>query len=441
MKTVSINYKNTLNFVSEEELLSFKDKALFAFQTLIKKTGLGNDFVGWVDMLDYVDQDELVKIIDASHKIRRENDCLVVVGIGGSYLGSKAVITALDKYFYIDKKLEIIYVGHTLSSTYTSELIEYLQDKDFAVNVISKSGTTTEPAVAFRLMKELLEKKYGDASIERIYATTDPASGALRQMAENQGYVTFNVPSDIGGRYSVLTAVGLLPIACSGVDIFELLKGASDAKKYYTHASFEENDALLYASLRNLLYEKGKKIELLVSYEPKFSFISEWWKQLFGESEGKDHLGIYPSSVVYSTDLHSLGQYVQDGERILFETIIKVNIPERDIILKSAEKDLDQINYLAGKTLNDVNNKAMEVTIFAHVDGLVPNIVLEIQQLDAYSIGYLLYFFMFSCGVSGYILGINPFKQEGVEGYKKNMFALLGKKGYEELAEDLKKRL
>jgi len=441
MGIVKVNYQNVLDIVSEEAIFECKTEAEEARWKLVNKTGLGFEFTGWVDLIDRLDQDELVKIIDASHKIRKENDCLVVVGIGGSYLGSKAVITALDRYFPTEKRLEIIFLGHTLSSTYTAELLDYLRERDFAVNVISKSGTTTEPAIAFRLVKQLLEEKYGAHAKNRIYATTDPTSGALRKMAHDQGYVTFSVPADIGGRYSVITAVGLLPIACAGIDIFEMMKGVSDAKNACVTTSFENNDALLYATIRNLLYRNGKKIELLVSYEPKLSFLSEWWKQLFGESEGKNHQGIFPSSVVYSTDLHSMGQYVQDGERHLFETVIDIKHPERDILLKATKNNLDQINYLAGKTLFEVNQKAMEGTLLAHVDGAVPNILIEMDHLDAYHIGYLMFFFMFSCGVSGYMLGINPFDQEGVEGYKKNMFALLGKNGYEALAETLLKRI
>jgi glucose-6-phosphate isomerase len=440
MRPIQFNYSNVKKFITDEEVLSYQDKAQKAMETLVRQTGQGSEYTGWVHLTEKIDQDELVKIIDASHKIRRENDCLVVVGIGGSYLGSKAVITALEPYFKTEKKIEVIYVGHTLSSTYTKELIEYLQDKNFAVNVISKSGTTTEPAIAFRLMKELLEKKYGDNAKDRIYATTDPKSGALRQMANNLGYTTFVVPENIGGRYSVFTAAGLLPIACSGVDIFDLLKGSADARRHFLKTPFMENESMLYATIRNILYDKGKKIELLVSYEPKLSYISEWWKQLFGESEGKDGLGIFPASVVYSTDLHSMGQYVQDGERHLFETIIEIMQPTHDIILKEAVQDLDQINYLAGKTLNEVNTSAMIGTTLAHVDGNVPNVLLSISKLDAYTIGYMLYFFMFSCGISGYMLGINPFNQEGVESYKKNMFALLGKAGYEQLAKELKSR-
>lgn len=440
MKAIQFDYSNLLKFVSKEEIMEQEQQAKQAMSTLINQNGAGHEYTGWVHLTEHIDQDELVKIIDISHKIRRENDCLVVVGIGGSYLGSKAVISALTPYFSTDKQFEIIYVGHTLSSTYTKELIEYLQDKHFAVNVISKSGTTTEPAIAFRLMKELLEKKYGEASKDRIYATTDPTSGALRKMSDSLGYTSFVVPSNIGGRYSVFTAVGLLPIACAGIDIFELLKGSADARGHFLKTPFEQNEALLYATIRNILYKKEKKIELLVSYEPKLSFVSEWWKQLFGESEGKDGLGIYPASVVYSTDLHSMGQYVQDGERHLFETIIDIKHPKQDITMKVADQDLDQINYLAGKTLDEVNKNAMLGTLIAHVDGNVPNIVVGVEELSAYHLGYLLYFFMFSCGVSGYMLGINPFNQEGVEGYKKNMFALLGKEGYEQLHKELKSR-
>ena len=435
---VKVNYQNAL---SQVELLNIKEEVLKAYKTLVDKTGEGNDFLGWLRYPEEFDKEEYARIKKAALKIQEESEVLVVVGIGGSYLGAKAVIEALREYFPMNKSLEIIFAGHTLSSTYMSQLLKYLENKEFSINVISKSGTTTEPAIAFRLLKQLLEKKYGSLASSRIYATTDKAKGALRVQANELGYETFIVPDDVGGRYSWFTAVGLLPIACAGIDIDMLFKGAFEAMNDAYKLPFEENMALQYAGCRNVLYNKDKFIEILVSYEPKLSFISEWWKQLFGESEGKDGVGIFPASLVYSTDLHSMGQYVQEGKRIMFETVLKVNNPEADLILSKAESDLDGINYLAGKKLSEVNDKALVGTALAHVDGQVPNIMLELEKIDAYNIGYLLYFMMFSCGVACYMQNINPFNQPGVESYKKNMFALLGKPGFEELGEQLKKRL
>ncbi len=437
---MKINYQNVLKFVSSEEIKNNETKALQAFNTLLNKTGEGNDFLGWIKYPYEYDHEEFERIKKAASFIKETAEVLVVIGIGGSYLGAKAVIEALTPYF---KKsgVEIVFCGNTLSSTYTYELLEYVKDKSFCINVISKSGTTTEPAVAFRLFKELLEEKYGSEASKRIFATTDKSKGALRELSTSEGYETFIVPDDIGGRYSWFTAVGLLPIACAGIDIDCLMKGSKDAYDELTKLPYDANPALLYASIRNILYNKNKKIEVLVSYEPKLSFISEWWKQLFGESEGKDNLGIFPASLVYSTDLHSMGQYIQDGERIMFETILHINKPTSDITLKEEQSNLDGLNYLKGKTLNSVNQKAELGTILAHVDGGVPNLVLELEQIDAYNIGYLLYFFMLSCGTCCYMTGVNPFNQPGVESYKKNMFALLGKPGYEELKKDLEKRL
>ncbi len=437
---MKINYQNVLKFVSNEEIKNNETKTLQAFNTLLNKTGEGNDFLGWIKYPYEYDHEEFERIKKAASFIKETAEVLVVIGIGGSYLGAKAVIEALTPYF---KKsgVEIVFCGNTLSSTYTHELLEYVKDKSFCINVISKSGTTTEPAVAFRLFKELLEEKYGSEASKRIFATTDKSKGALRELSTSEGYETFIVPDDIGGRYSWFTAVGLLPIACAGIDIDSLMKGSKDAYDELTKLPYEDNPALLYASIRNILYNKNKKIEVLVSYEPKLSFISEWWKQLFGESEGKDNLGIFPSSLVYSTDLHSMGQYIQDGERIMFETILHINKPTSDITLKEEQSNLDGLNYLKGKTLNSVNQKAELGTILAHVDGGVPNLVLELEEVNAYNIGYLLYFFMLSCGTCCYMTGVNPFNQPGVESYKKNMFALLGKPGYEELKKDLEKRL
>ena len=437
---MNINYKNILNFVSCEQIASNKDKTLEAYNTLVNKTGAGNDFLGWTKYPYEYDKEEFARIKKAADFIKENAEVLVVIGIGGSYLGAKAVIEALKPYF-ANKGVEIVFCGHTLSSTYTKELLDYLKDKSFCINVISKSGTTTEPAVAFRLCKELLEKKYKEEASKRIFATTDKARGALRTLATLEGYETFVVPDDIGGRYSWFTAVGLLPIACAGIDIDELMRGSRKAYDDFTTLSYEENPALIYASIRNLLYRQNKKIEVLVTYEPKLSFISEWWKQLFGESEGKDGVGLFPASLVYSTDLHSMGQYIQEGERIMFETILDVLEPNSDIVLKADEANLDGLNYLEGKNLSSVNKMAELGTILAHVDGGVPNVVLEVEKIDEYNIGYLLYFFMFSCGVCCYMQGINPFNQPGVESYKKNMFALLGKPGFEELKKELEKRL
>ena len=435
---IKVNYQNAL---LKEVLDSKKTAVLEAYETLVNKTGEGNDFLGWLRYPEYHDLEEYERIKKAAAKIKNESECLVVVGIGGSYLGAKAVIEALNPYFKNEKGLEILFAGHTLSSTYMAELLAYLENKDFSVNVISKSGTTTEPAIAFRLLKELLIKKYGEKANERIYATTDAVKGALRVQANELGYETFIVPDDIGGRYSWFTAVGLLPIACSGVDIDVLFKGAVDAMNDCYQLPFEENSAMQYAAIRNEMYNQEKFIEILVTYEPKLSFISEWWKQLFGESEGKDGVGIFPASLVYSTDLHSMGQYVQEGKRLMFETVLKIAEPNKDLVLQTASSDLDGINYLAGKKLSEVNNQAMMGTVLAHVDGGVPNGVINLEKIDALHIGYLLYFFMFSCGLSCYMLDINPFNQPGVESYKKNMFALLGKKGFEELKKELEKRL
>ena len=376
----------------------------------------------------------------AAEKIRSNSEVLVVVGIGGSYLGAKAVIEALKPYFSTKKDLEIVFAGNSLSSTYLNQLLTYLENKDFSVNVISKSGTTTEPAIAFRLCKELLIKKYHEKAAERIFATTDAKKGALRNLATQEGYETFVVPDDIGGRYSWFTAVGLLPIACAGIDIDALMKGSYDAMNDCVNNGYDSNDAMKYANMRNLLY-KTKQIEILVNFEPRLAYISEWWKQLYGESEGKDHKGLFPASLVYSTDLHSMGQYVQEGKGLMFETVLNVLNPEENLILRKEAEDLDQLNYLDQTKMDSVAKKAMQGTILAHVDGGVPNLVLEVEEMDAYHLGYLLYFFMFACGVSGYMLGVNPFNQPGVEAYKKNMFALLGKPGYEELSKQLKNRL
>lgn len=438
---VSLNYKNVLKFVSEEEIKNNEKATLVALDTLLNKKGAGSDFLGWIEYAKNYDKEEFARIKKAAAKIHANSEVLVVIGIGGSYLGAKAVIEALKPYFCQKKDLEVIFVGNNLSSAYVAELLAYVKNKDFSINVISKSGTTTEPAIAFRLFKELLIEKYGIAAKERIFATTDKAKGALRELSTIEGYETFVVPDDIGGRYSWFTAVGLLPICASGIDIDELMKGANDAYNDCKNTPYLENSSLLYSSIRNLLYQKKKCIEVLVNFEPKLSYISEWWKQLYGESEGKDHKGLFPASLVYSTDLHSMGQYIQDGMRIMFETILNIQNPETDFTLKSEENNLDGLNFLSGVNFDSVAKKAMQGTILAHVDGGVPNLVLEMEKMDAYHLGYLLYFFMFSCGISSYMLGVNPFNQPGVENYKKNMFALLGKPGYEELRKKLLERL
>ena len=440
-KVLTVNYQNALSFLSEEELKNFEGEVLKAKETLVNQNGAGNDFLGWINLpVDY-DKEEYARIKKASAKIISDSEVLVVIGIGGSYLGAWAAIEALTSYFKKEKGLEIIFVGNTLSPTYTQELLDYVKDKSFSINVISKSGTTTEPAIAFRLFKALLEEKYGAEASKRIYATTDKARGALFKVACSEGYERFIVPDNVGGRYSVLTACGLLPIACAGIDIDKMMAGAQDARNAFLNLEYLENPMLLYAAVRNILYRKGYTNELLVSYEPKLRYVTEWWKQLYGESEGKDNKGIFPASVIYTTDLHSMGQYVQDGLRNLFETVININTPEKNITLTATEDNLDGLNFLEGLTLDEVNKFALKGTVLAHVDGKVPNILVELEALDSYHLGYLFMFFMYACGVSGYLLDVNPFNQEGVEAYKKNMFALLGKPGYESLAEELKKRL
>lgn len=448
MNKLKVDYSKCSNFLENHELEYLMPFAKLANEMVNKKEGPGDNFLGWVDLpVDY-DKEEFDRIKKAAKKITEDSEVLVVVGIGGSYLGARAVIEALSHNFKNDISKEkrncpkIFYAGNSISSTYMMDLMEALEDVDFSVNVISKSGTTTEPAIAFRILKDALEKKYGkDGAKERIYATTDKSKGALRTLADEEGYETFIIPDDVGGRFSVLTAVGLLPIAVSGIDIDMLMNGAQDARKEYLETEKYENQALLYASLRNILLRKGKEIELLVNYEPQLHYVSEWFKQLYGESEGKDKKGIFPAAVDFSTDLHSMGQFIQDGNRNIFETVINVGSPRKDIVLKSQESDLDGLNYLSGKTMDFVNQKAFMGTLLAHNDGGVPNIVINIPKLDEYNMGYMIYFFEKACAISGYILGVNPFDQPGVEDYKKNMFALLGKEGFEKEKEELEKRL
>ncbi len=448
MNKINFNYSKALDFFAKEEIDALQPYVDVAHEMLHNKTGLGNDFLGWIDLPNNYDKEEFARIKKAAEKIQSDSDVLIVIGIGGSYLGARAAIECLGHSFRNNlnkeerKTPEIYYAGNNISSTYLMDLLDIIKDKDVSLNVISKSGTTTEPAIAFRVLKEFLENKYGkEEAAKRIYATTDASKGALKQVSNEEGYETFVIPDDVGGRFSVLTPVGLLPIAVAGLDIDAMMQGANDARENYSTANLAENDCYQYAAVRNVLHRKGKDIELLVNYEPSLHFVSEWWKQLYGESEGKDQKGIFPAAVDFSTDLHSMGQYVQDGKRILFETVLNVEKPRRVVELKSAENDLDGLNYLSGKTLDFVNEKAFQGTLLAHTDGQVPNLLINIPTLDEYNFGYLVYFFEKACGISGYLLGVNPFDQPGVEAYKKNMFALLGKPGFEKEKEELEKRL
>ncbi len=448
MKRVTFDYSKAAPFISEEEVSYMSRIVENAKDMLVSRTGAGNDFLGWIDLpVDY-DKEEFERIKEAAEKIQSDSEVLVVIGIGGSYLGARAAIECLRHSFYncvpreIRRTPEIYYAGNSISTTYLKHLMDVIGDRDFSVNVISKSGTTTEPAIAFRIFKELLETKYGkDEAAKRIYATTDRARGALKSLADEEGYETFVVPDDVGGRFSVLTAVGLLPIAVSGADIDQLMEGAAAGRKLALEEDFEENDALKYAAIRNILLRKGKNVEVLANYEPSLHYVSEWWKQLYGESEGKDQKGIFPASVDLTTDLHSMGQFIQDGSRILFETVLNVEDSREEIFLKEEPTDLDGLNYLAGKSMEFVNKNAMHGTILAHTDGNVPNLMVSMPEQNEYYLGQLFYFFEFACGISGYVLGVNPFDQPGVESYKRNMFALLGKPGYEKEREELLKRL
>lgn len=448
MTKVSFDYSKAETFIRQHEIDSMKPITESAKQLLLSKEGAGNDYLGWIDLPVNYDKDEFTRIKKAAAKIQSDSEVLVVIGIGGSYLGARAAIEFLRHNFYnsvtkeIRKTPEIYFVGNSISSTYLSNLIDVIGDRDFSVNIISKSGTTTEPAIVFRIFKKMLEKKYGkEAAAKRIYATTDKAKGALKSLADAEGYEEFVVPDDVGGRFSVLTAVGLLSIAVSGADLDKLMEGAASGRKRALELPFEENDAMQYAAIRNILLRKGKEVEILADYEPSLHYTAEWWKQLFGESEGKDNKGLFPASVDLTTDLHSMGQFIQDGSRIMFETVMNIEKARHDLTIEAEDNDLDGLNYLAGKTMDFVNKSAMNGTILAHTDGNVPNLMVRIPEQNEFYLGELFYFFEFACGISGYILGVNPFNQPGVESYKKNMFALLGKPGYENERAELLKRL
>jgi glucose-6-phosphate isomerase len=442
------DYSKALGFVNQHEVDYLAEPIRTAHAQLHNGTGAGSDFLGWIDLPVNYDKEEFARIKKAAEKIQSDSDALVVIGIGGSYLGARAAIEMLTHSFYNilpkgkRKTPEIYFVGNNISSTYTTHLLQLLEGKEISVNVISKSGTTTEPAIAFRIFRELMENKYGkDGARKRIYATTDQAKGALKMLANEEGYESFVIPDDVGGRYSVLTPVGLLPIATAGVDIDAMMKGAADAREEFSNPNLAENQAYQYAAVRNALYRKGKTTEILVNYEPSLHFVSEWWKQLFGESEGKDYKGIYPSSVDFSTDLHSMGQFIQEGNRNLFETVIQVGEVPEHITIGTDKDNLDGLNFLSGQTMDFVNKKAFQGTMLAHSDGGVPNLIVNLPDMSPYTFGYMVYFFEKACGVSGYLLGVNPFDQPGVEAYKKNMFALCGKPGYEKEKAELEARL
>ena len=445
---IKVDFSKLGASVRAHEVEYLNDLVGIAADKLHNKKGAGNDFLGWVDLPVNYDKEEFAKIKKAAEKIKSDSEALIVIGIGGSYLGARAAIEMLTNNFYNNlskdkrKTPQIFYVGNNISSSYMMDLLDTIEGMDISVNVISKSGTTTEPAIAFRIFKEYMEKKYGkEEAKKRIYATTDKARGALKTLADEEGYETFVIPDDVGGRFSVLTAVGLLPIAVAGINIDEMMEGAAAAREAYANPNIEENDCYKYAAVRNALYNKGKSIEILVNYEPQLHYFGEWWKQLYGESEGKDNKGLFPAAVDFSTDLHSMGQYIQEGRRDLFETVINVVKPRREVVIEESKENVDGLNFLAGKTMDFVNKKAFQGTVIAHNDGDVPNIIVNVEELSPYNFGALVYFFEKACGISGHLLGINPFDQPGVEAYKKNMFALLGKPGFEDLKEELEKRL
>jgi len=442
---LKVNDKYLASFVSEHEYKGIQPAVTAAHETLTSKNGLGNDFLGWTTLPADYDKDEFARIKAAAEKIKKNSEVLIVIGIGGSYLGARAVIEAVKSSLYNSLKKDtpdIYFIGNTISPTYLNEVISLVEGRDFSVNIISKSGTTTEPALAFRVFRELLEKKYGaDGAKERIFATTDAKRGTLKELSDKNGYETFVIPDNVGGRFSVLTAVGLLPIAVAGCDIDALMNGAAAAMNDYNDPDINKNDCYKYAALRNILYRKGRAVEMLVAYEPSFAMMNEWFKQLYGESEGKDGKALFPASAVFSTDLHSLGQYIQDGSNILFETVVQFGKAQKDFYIEKEATNVDGLNFLAGQNMSVVNRKAFEGTVLAHTEGGTPNIVLEVPELNEYEIGYMIYFFEKACAVSGYMLGVNPFDQPGVESYKKNMFALLGKPGYEDRKAELEARL
>jgi len=447
LKPIVFDYKNALAFVNQHELQQLREEVALIHKRIHEKSGAGSDFLGWVELPSAYDQEEYARIKTAAARIRENSDVFIVIGIGGSYLGARAAIEMLTHSFSNllpqarRQGPQIFYVGHNISGTYLQELLQVIEDKDISINVISKSGTTTEPALAFRVLRTYMEKRYGDAAAERIYVTTDKQRGALKQLADRKGYETFVIPDDVGGRYSVLTAVGLLPIAVAGIDTDAMLAGAYEAQQWYNVPELEQNCAYQYAALRNILYRKGKTLEILVNYEPKMHYFAEWWKQLFGESEGKDYKGIFPAAVDFSTDLHSLGQYIQQGLRNLFETVLVVEQPQLDMAIPEDPDNVDGLNFLTGKTFDFVNKQAYQGTVLAHTDGQVPNLIVQVPEMSPAYFGALVYFFEKACGMSGYLLGVNPFDQPGVEAYKQNMFALLGKPGYEEQLKTLRARM
>ena len=442
---LSFNYKYASEFLCENDIKGLETQVSAAHDMLHNKTGLGNDFLGWVDLPTAYDKDEFARIKKAAEKIISDTDVFIVIGIGGSYLGARAAIEFLksNNYNALPKNTpDIYFAGNTISGSALDDLLKICEGKRVSVNIVSKSGTTTEPAIAFRVFRKYLEERYGEEeAAKRIYCTTDKARGTLKQLADQKGYECFVIPDDVGGRFSVLTAVGLLPIAVCGADLDAIMKGAADAAADYAVNDIANNPCYTYAAIRNAFYRKGKIVEMLVSYEPRFTMMAEWFKQLYGESEGKDNKGLFPASVVFSTDLHSMGQYVQDGSRIMFETVVTIGECGNDVIIEKEEDDGDGLNFLAGKPLSFVNNKAFEGTILAHTDGKVPNLVINVDKADEEHLGRLIYFFEKACGISGYVLGVNPFDQPGVESYKKNMFALLGKPGYESAKAELEARL
>ncbi len=442
---VKLNTKYLNDFISEGDYAAISEEVKAAQKTVHDKSGAGNDFLGWVDLPVNYDKEEFARIEKAAEKIRKDSQVLIVIGIGGSYLGARAAIEFCKSQNYnllCKDTPQIFFSGNSISSAALNELVVLCEGKDFSVNVISKSGTTTEPAISFRIFRELLEKKYGkEEAAKRIYVTTDKAKGTLKALSDEQGYETFVVPDDVGGRYSVLTAVGLLPIAAAGIDIAKMMQGAADARAAFTADELSENDCAKYAAVRNILYRKGKSVEMMVAYEPDYTMMNEWFKQLYGESEGKDGKGLFPASAVFSTDLHSMGQYIQEGERVMFETAVVFGKPKTEVTIGTDAANADGLNFLSGKTMAYVNRKAFEGTVLAHVDGGVPNVILEVDEMDAYNFGYLVYFLEKACAISGYTLGVNPFNQPGVESYKRNMFALLGKPGYEEMTKALEARL